>query len=62
MDMDNVGDPFDNGGMWLVFAMLALLGLLTFVGLGAIYYGDSVASPSWGERSTPPPTLAIALA
>ncbi len=49
------GDAFHDPGMWVVLGALALVGMLMFVGLTVVYYGDSVATPPWNERSVPSP-------
>jgi hypothetical protein len=43
--------------MWRVILLLAILMLATVIGLGVIYYVDSVAVPAWNEHAVPPPTL-----
>ncbi len=49
------GDAFHDPGVWVVMAALALVGMLMFMGLTVVYYGDSVVRPSWNERSVPSP-------
>ena len=50
-------DVFHDIGMWIVIVVLAIVKLITFIGIGFVYYGDSVARPSWNERSVPPPKM-----
>jgi hypothetical protein len=50
-------DVFHDIGMWIVVALLALVMLISLLGIGLVYYGDSFAVPTWNERSVPPPTL-----
>jgi hypothetical protein len=50
-------DVFHDVGMGIVVALLALVMLITLLGIGLVYYGDSIAVPSWNERSVPPPTM-----
>jgi hypothetical protein len=50
------GDLFDSAAIWLVIALLVVATVGTAVGLAVIYYGDSVVTPAWDERSTPPAT------
>jgi hypothetical protein len=47
------GDLFDSLAVWLVIALLVVTLLGSVVGLMLIYYGDSIAAPSWDERSVP---------
>ena len=54
---DDTGDPFTDRAVRLVVAALILLALLTLGGTALIYYGASVAVPSWNERSVPGPKL-----
>ena len=53
--MRDNGDPFTDPGMWVVLITLALLAILSFGAVAAVYYGDEVAVPSWNEHSVPPP-------
>ena len=50
-------DVFHDIGMWIVVARLALVMLISALGISLVYYGDSFARPAWNERSVPPPTL-----
>jgi hypothetical protein len=50
-------DVFHDPGMWIVVLLLAIFMLISIIGVGVIYYGDSYAVPSWNERSVPSPTL-----
>lgn len=49
------GDLFNSQFIWLVLILLVLLTIGTVVAIGAIYYGDEIAVPSWNERSMPLP-------
>jgi hypothetical protein len=51
--VDRDGDVFHDPGIWLVMILLALLTAVSLIGLALIYYGDSVAVPSWNERAVP---------
>jgi hypothetical protein len=51
---DQDADVFHDPGIWIVMVLMALLMMEFLVGLAAIYYGDSIAVPSWNERSVPP--------
>jgi hypothetical protein len=48
-------DVFHDRGIWLVLACLAVLALVSCIGLGIIYFGDSFAVPAWSEHSMPAP-------
>lgn len=50
-------DVFHDIGMWIVVALLAFVMLISLLGIGLVYYGDSYALPAWNERSVPPPIL-----
>jgi hypothetical protein len=50
---DQDADVFHDLGIWIVMVLMALLMMASLVGLAAIYYGDSIAVPSWNERSVP---------
>ena len=50
------GDLFDSAAVWLVIALLVVTLLASIAGVLLIYYGDSVAMPSWNERSVPAAT------
>jgi len=50
------GDLFDSLAVWLVIALLVVTLLGSIVGLMLIYFGDSIAAPSWDERSVPAAT------
>jgi hypothetical protein len=49
------GDLFDSLAVWLVIALMVVTLVASVAGLAFIYYGDSVAQPSWDERSVPAP-------
>jgi hypothetical protein len=49
-------DVFHDLGIWIVMVLIAMLMMASLLGLAAIYYGDSMAVPSWNERSVPPGT------
>jgi len=51
------GDPFDNPGVWVVVVLIVVVTLATAAGLGAVYYGDEVAQPSWNTHSVPAPRV-----
>jgi hypothetical protein len=50
------GDLFDSLAVWLVIALLVVTLFGSVAGLMLIYFGDSVAVPSWDERSVPAAT------
>ena len=49
-------DVFHDPLMRVVLVILLLFTLISAIGLGVVYWGDSYAVPSWNERSVPPPT------
>ena len=51
------GDPFTDPLMRLIGVVLILFLLASAFGFGVIYLGDSFATPSWSERSVPPPIV-----
>ena len=51
------GDPFTDPLMPIIGVVLILFLLASVFGLGVIYLGDSFATPSWSERSVPPPIV-----
>ena len=50
-------DVFHDVGMGIVVLLLSIVMLISILGVGVIYYGDSVAVPAWDERSVPAPVL-----
>lgn len=52
------GDLFDSAAVWLVIVLLAVFTVATLAVFAVIYYGDDVHTPSWSERSVPPPAPA----
>ena len=52
--LEQDADVFHDLGIWIVMVLMAVLVMASLVGLAAIYYGDSIAVPSWNERSVPP--------
>ena len=50
-------DVFHDVGMGIVVLLLTIVMLISILGVGVIYYGDSVAVPAWDEQSVPAPEL-----
>jgi len=50
-------DVFHDVGMGIVVLLLSIVMLISILGVGVIYYGDSVAVPAWDEKSVPAPVL-----
>ena len=50
-------DVFHDVGMGIVVLLLTIVMLISILGVGVIYYGDSVAVPAWDEKSVPAPVL-----
>jgi hypothetical protein len=50
---DELTGPFSDRGAQIAVALLAVLLLVTVLGLGFVYYGDSYVAPAWDERAVP---------
>jgi hypothetical protein len=54
---DELTGPFSDRGAQIAVALLAILFVVTVIGLGLVYYVDSYAVPSWNEQSVPAATV-----
>ena len=51
--LDELTGPFSDRGAQVAVALLAVLLLVTLLGLGFVYYGDRYAAPAWDEHAVP---------